>query len=209
MRQLLSIFSIFKFKFYYYYNRALFRLYKIRIGKNATIVNKVYLKIAPGASIDIGNNFTFTSGDALNALSRNIRGCLYAPFPTSHIKIGDNVGLSSVCIWAKESVTIGNNVQIGSDCIIIDTDAHNLDYSKRAGHDMLNPDGVSVDHLTAKSKPIVIEDDVMIGVRCIILKGVTIGARSVIGAGSVVTSSIPADSIAAGNPCRVIRKLES
>lgn len=66
-------------------------------------------------------------------------------------------------------------------------------------------DGNFVDCVTAKSKPIVIEDDVMIGTRCIILKGVTIGARSVIGSGSVVTKSIPADSIAAGNPCRVIR----
>ena len=53
--------------------------------------------------------------------------------------------------------------------------------------------------------PIVIEDDVLIGTRCIILKGVTIGARSIIGSGSVVVKSIPADCIAAGNPCKIIR----
>ena len=58
-----------------------------------------------------------------------------------------------------------------------------------------------------KSAPITIEDDVWIGAHSIILEGVTIGARSVIGAGSVVTKSIPADCIAAGNPCRVIRML--
>ena len=56
--------------------------------------------------------------------------------------------------------------------------------------------------------PIVIEDDVMIGTRCIILKGVTIGARSVIAAGSIVTKSIPADCIAGGNPAKVIKTLE-
>ena len=57
--------------------------------------------------------------------------------------------------------------------------------------------------------PIFIEDDVWIGAHSIILKGVTIGARSIIGAGSVVTKSIPADCVAAGNPCKVIRKLNN
>ena len=48
----------------------------------------------------------------------------------------------------------------------------------------------------------------MIGTRCIILKGVTIGARSIIGSGSIVTKSIPSDCIAAGNPCKVIKYIE-
>lgn len=59
-----------------------------------------------------------------------------------------------------------------------------------------------------KSAPVVIEDDVWVGAHCIILKGVTIGARSIIGAGSVVTKSIPADCVAAGNPCKVIKLLK-
>lgn len=67
--------------------------------------------------------------------------------------------------------------------------------------------GHSIDELNAKRAPVVIENDVLIGARCIILKGVTIGARSVIGAGSVVTQNIPADCIAAGNPCKVIKKI--
>lgn len=58
------------------------------------------------------------------------------------------------------------------------------------------------------SAPIVVEDDVWVGAHSIILKGVTIGARSIIGAGSVVTKSIPADCVAAGNPCRVIKNLK-
>ena len=57
------------------------------------------------------------------------------------------------------------------------------------------------------SAPITIEDDVWIGAQCVILKGVTIGARSIIGAGSVVTKSISPDCIAAGNPCKIIKKL--
>jgi acetyltransferase-like isoleucine patch superfamily enzyme len=57
--------------------------------------------------------------------------------------------------------------------------------------------------------PIVIEDDVWLGGNVIVLPGVTIGARSVIGAGSVVTKSIPPDVFAAGNPCRVIKPIEN
>lgn len=57
-------------------------------------------------------------------------------------------------------------------------------------------------------KTIVIEDDVMIGVNCIILKGVTIGSRSIVAAGSVVTKSFPSDCIIGGNPAKLIRKLE-
>ena len=86
----------------------------------------------------------------------------------------------------------------------MDTDAHSLDYLIRRSHN-LTSEGYSVDGVSAATVGIIIEDDVLIGTRCIILKGVTIGARSVIGSGSVVTKSIPSDSIAAGNPCRVIR----
>lgn len=57
------------------------------------------------------------------------------------------------------------------------------------------------------SAPVTIEDDVFIGMNCVILKGVTIGARSIIAAGSVVTKSIPADCVAGGNPAKVIKRL--
>ena len=161
--------------------------------------NKIYIIKHNSAEISIGNDFVFTSGSCFNAHCRNIRGCLYAA-ESAKISIGDNVGISSATLWAKEEIRIGNHVNIGGDCILLDTDAHNLDYRIRR-------DGKR-DTFTAKSKPIVIEDDVLIGTRCIILKGVTIGARSVIGSGSVVTKSIPADCVAAGNPCRVIRSLK-
>ena len=88
--------------------------------------------------------------------------------------------------------------------MIYDTDAHPIDYMARRGLkkvDLNNP------RTFVQSAPVTIEDDVWIGANCIILKGVTIGARSVIGAGSVVTKSIPADCIAAGNPCRIVKSL--
>lgn len=182
--------------FYIYWNRIYFLLNNVHYGKNMKVFNRFYLLKDASASIIIGNNFIFTNGEAFNPLCRNIRGCIHAR-KESQIQIGNNVGISSACIWANHSITIGNNVKIGGDCILIDTDAHSLDYVTRR-----NP---NTDSLDAQSQSIVIEDDVLIGTRCIILKGITIGARSVIGAGSVVTKSIPADCIAAGNPCKIIR----
>lgn len=105
--------------------------------------------------------------------------------------------MSSTRLWIHESARIGTNVKIGGCVLITDTDAHPMDYVARRSSN----DGT-------KSAPVVIEDDVWVGAHCIILKGVTIGARSIIGAGSVVTKSIPADCVAAGNPCKVIKNLK-
>lgn len=189
--------------FYIHWNRFIFQINKIPFGKDMQVYNKFYLLKHPTSIITIGNNFVFTSGEAFNPLCRNIKGCIYAS-ENSTINIGHNVGISSACLWAKEKIIIGNNVKIGGDSILIDTDAHSLNHHIRNSN-QTNEKGLSIDEIQAKSKPIIIEDDVLIGTRCIILKGVTIGARSVIGSGSIVSKDIPADCIAAGNPCKVIR----
>lgn len=197
-----------KIRFYYYifWNRFIFHVNNVSYGRNLRIYNQFYLLKHPTAHIEIGDNFIFTSGEAFNPLCRNIRGCIFAD-QNSKLKIGNNTGISSASIWVKENISIGNNVKIGGDCIIMDTDAHNLDYRIRNGS-ILDENGKCIDCTTAKSKPIIIEDDVLIGTRCIVLKGVTIGAHSIIGSGSVVTKNIPANVIAAGNPCKVIKSIE-
>lgn len=193
--------------YYTFWNRFIFRINKIKFGANMLVHNQIYLLKHPTAHITIGDNFVFTSGEAFNPLCRNIRGCIYAN-KNSTIRIGDNVGISSACLWAKERIEIGNNVKIGGDCILMDTDAHSLDFRIRSSKQM-HENGQSLDTFLANSKPIFIEDDVLIGTRCIILKGVTIGARSIIGSGSIVTKNIPNDCIAAGNPCKVIRYINN
>ena len=175
-----------------------FKLIGIKYGNGLRVYNWIYLKVNKEASVTIGNNFCFSSGGGINALSRNICGQICVGKGAS-LSIGNNVGVSSACIWVKEKVKIGNNVLIGGDSIIIDTDAHQIEWQKRLDKEN--------DYALSKSKPIIIEDDVMIGTRSIILKGVTIGAHSVIGAGSVVCKDIPANCIAAGNPCKVVREL--
>lgn len=187
------------------WNKIYFFLNNIKYGKNFRVFNHLYLKIHVGALVQIGNNCTIMSGAGLNPLSRNIKTCIYVGKKVT-LKLGNDVGISSSTLWVKESVSIGNSVAIGADCIIMDTDAHNLDWKIRCSEET-NEYGESVDMVTAASAPIVIEDNVLVGARCIILKGVTIGARSIIGSGSIVTKDIPSDCIAAGNPCKVIKSI--
>ena len=182
--------------FYKAFNKCMFYSAGAKIGKNFNAYNRIYLKLYKNAILTIGDNFTLLSGEAINPISRNIKACIYLN-NGAVLTIGNNVGLSSPCIWCNESISIGNNVKIGGGSLILDTDCHSLDHITRR-----NP---IHDKMYTKNKPVIISDDVFIGANSIILKGVHIGARSIIAAGSIVTKDIPADCIAGGNPCKVIR----
>lgn len=108
--------------------------------------------------------------------------------------LGDRVYINHNCVMLDAGgVTIGNDVRIGPNCGLY-TPEHAYDPALRAaGYE--------------RSRPIVIGDNVWIGGSVVILGGVTIGENSIIGAGSVVTRDIPANVIAAGNPCRILREL--
>lgn len=185
-------------KFWILFNRVLFKFLGIKYGKDMRVCNKLYIKINSNASISIGNNFGFSSGGGYNPLARNMKGAIEME-SNSSLFIGDNVGISSSCLWVYDFLKIGNNVKIGGDCIIMDSDTHSINYIERRNG--------RTDRPNAKKAGITIGNDVLIGTRCIILKGVTIGDRTIIGSGSVVTKSIPSDCVAAGNPCKVIRNI--
>ena len=194
---LLKLFNLptaLRIKLYPRINRMILKSHGVVFGKNIQIPSKV-LWLIRGARITIGDNFYLSSGNGVNPIASNLSADVYVE-PGAALTIGNNVGMSSTRLWIHESARIGNNVKIGGCVLITDTDAHPMDYVARRSSN----EGT-------KSAPVVIEDDVWIGAHCIILKGVTIGARSIIGAGSVVTKSIPADCVAAGNPCRVIKSL--
>lgn len=199
LRKIISFPFYFKKEFYKLWNPFKFCIIGIKLGNNPMIYSDVYLFKDHLSSISIGNNFTFTSNDSHNPLCRNLKGCICAQ-SGAIVKIGDNVGMSSPSIWAYKSIKIGNNVKLGGDVIIIDSDSHSLNYDKRRN--------IESDINDRQDIEIVIDDDVWIGARSIILKGVHIGARTVIGAGSVVTKNLPPDCIAAGNPAKIIKYIK-
>jgi len=143
-----------------------------------------------------GPGLQLRSSTRSNPLGINHRILLATVEAGAVLEIGANFGMSGGCICVANKVTIGNNVAIGANSTIVDTDFHPLD-----------PDMRLLSSADASSAPVVIEDDVFIGMNCLILKGVTIGRGSVIGAGSVVAKAVPASVIAAGNPARVVREL--
>jgi len=100
------------------------------------------------------------------------------------IIIGKNFQASGLCIFSNSAVTIGDNVMTGANCTIIDDDMHPVGYLARLN----NCDRSS-------TKPINIEDNVWLGSNVTVLKGVTIGARSVVGSGVVLRRSIPPDTM--------------
>lgn len=176
-------------------NRLKFKKNGIQYGTEMRVCNSIHLKLGKNSHVLIGNNFSFSSG-GYNPLSRNIKGAIELE-DNARLSVGNNVGISSSCLWVYDFLTIGNNTKIGADCIILDSDAHSLDYMNRRN-------GKS-DRPNASKAGIKIGNDVLIGTRSIILKGVEIGDRTIIGSGSIVTKSIPADCIAAGNPCKIIK----
>ncbi len=119
-----------------------------------------------------------------------------ASTPASRIEFGDGVEVNNNAFIKSEGpgITIGPRALLGSDVVIFDSDFHDLRPNRRRGGQ-------------ARMAPVELGEDVFIGEGAKILKGVTIGAHSVIGAGSVVASAIPAGVIAAGNPARVLREL--
>lgn len=109
------------------------------------------------------------------------------------LHIGSHFGMTGGAIVCQQAITIGDRVIVGCDTVITDTDFHPLAAAYRHTHPN---DGASA--------PIRIESDVFIGMHALILKGVTIGRGSIIGAGAIVTRDIPPGVIAAGQPARVI-----
>ena len=166
-----------------------FCLWGIEFGKSIRVIGKLIVFREPDSTIQIGDHCIFNSSSKLNFRGINHPCVLQTGTSYAKIMIGNHVEMSGISIVSNHSVTIGNHVLIGANCQIGDRDGHS-------------------NRCKFSPKPIIIKDHVWLGMNVIILKGVTIGENSIIGANSVVTKDIPDNCIAAGNPCKVIKLIE-
>jgi len=171
-----------------------FALAGIAWGEGWRMYGLPILQIYRGSQVQIGAGFTLRSTPHSNPLSPYHPVMISTRTAAARLTIGVNFGMTGGGIICAQQVTIGDHVTIGANTILTDTDFHPLDAPTRRTRPS-----------DAATAPIVIGDDVFIGMGAIILKGVTIGTGSVIGAGSVVTRDVPPGVIAAGNPARVVR----
>ena len=163
--------------------RARFYLRKTQLGAKVRVDGRPL--IHPAGNIIIGNRCRF---------SAVMGGLELGTGPDGTLEIGENTFINyGTSISAMQHVKIGKNCNIGTYCMIMDNDFHRLEPERR--------------YELPESGPITIEDNVWLGGRVIVLKGVTVGEGSVVAAGSIVTKDIPPRSIAVGSPAKVVRTL--
>lgn len=165
------------------------RLWGVKIQGGCKFRGLTRFRVFPEATLAIGKRCEFLSGETSNLMGLQTPCMLSTLTKEAEIVIGNDCGFSGTVVAAALSIRIGNNVRCGANTLITDTDWH------------------TDDPRTSPNAPVCIHNNVWLGYNVKVLKGVTIGENSLIGACSVVTKNIPANVIAAGNPCRVIRAI--
>jgi acetyltransferase-like isoleucine patch superfamily enzyme len=151
----------------------------------------------PEATIRLGANVCIRNKVKENLAGICNRTVLVADLPGAVLEIGDNTGISGAVLFCSERIVVEEYVNIGVGVRIYDTDFHPVSWQDRRNG---RKD-------TIATKPVRICRDVWIGANAIVLKGVTIGERSIIAAGAVVVTDVAPDCVAAGVPARVVKQL--
>lgn len=167
------------------------RLRGLELGDDITLNGRPFLRRAPGSRIVLGSGVTLNSSLRSNPLGCSRPMTLHTQRAGAEIVLGRGVGMSSAVVCAALKVEIGEGTFVGAEAMIFDNDFHSPRGDWNWG-----------DAAADNPRPVVIGRGVFIGARAIILKGVTIGDRAVVGAGAVVTRDVPARHVAAGNPAR-------
>lgn len=173
------------------------RNYNVKFNPKNIILNGLtYIDIDNNGEVVIEDGFIINSG-----VTSGIDGYIskISVKRGAYLYLGKNSGMTNTIIQCHNNITIGENVNIGAGCLIMDSNFHSADWHDRLDRkkDVENP----------KNAPIKIGDVVFIGARSIICKGVTIGDHSMIAAGSVVVKDVPANEVWGGNPAKFIKKI--
>jgi acetyltransferase-like isoleucine patch superfamily enzyme len=173
--------------------RVLFLINRISWGQSWRFHGLPIIQRHRNSHMSFGSGLQLRSSVRSNPLGPNHAVILCTWQAGALLRVGEHFSMTGGSIIAAERIVIGDYVSVGANVTIMDTDFHPLEAQARR-----------TDSQEPKTAPVMIEDDVFIGMNCLILKGVTLGCGSVIGAGSVVTKDVPPGMIAAGNPLRVI-----
>lgn len=175
--------------------KLVLKLMKVNYGKNLKLIGAPVIINKKGASLIIGDNVTIKSSFLSNLVGLYQRTIIVTRTPEAKIVIGNNVGMSGVTIYARKSITIGENTMIGGNVKIWDNDFHPLEIEAR--------------NLDIKEKigtrEIFIGKNCFIGANSIILKGTVLGDGCVVGAGAVVCGRFENDCVVVGNPGKVLK----
>lgn len=164
----------------------LFRSRCVSVGENLSVERVPY--ILGHADIKIGNNVTISG--QLNIISGRFND-------TPELIIGDDVFIGhNTLISVNKRVEIRDHASIAGGCRIADSDGHSSEWEKRAEDADLTDEEI---------RPVIIGEHVWIGANAQVLKGITIGDRAIVGAGSVVISDVPPDTLAMGSPARKVK----
>jgi acetyltransferase-like isoleucine patch superfamily enzyme len=176
-------------RFRYWYAEHFLRPACDSLGEHHTIMKPWYVEIS-GPNISIGKCVTI-----IGEPNKPVKLGVWGREPDSgRITVGDYVLMSpGTRISASDEIVIGNSVMMANSVYITDSDWHGIyDRTERS----------------ERVTPVHIGDNAWLGDHCVILKGVSIGENSVVGASAVVSKDVPANVVVAGNPARVVKQLD-
>ena len=178
--------------------KIILRLTKVKYGKDLCLKGIPVIFNKKNAILTIGDNCIIKSSFLSNLVGLYSRTIIVTRVEGARITIGNNVGISGATIYARKEITIGDNTNIGGNVKVLDNDFHPIEVEARLKDDK--------DKIGTAS--IHIGKNCFIGCNALILKGTELGDNCVVGAGAVVCGKFEKNSVIAGNPARVIRKLE-
>ena len=168
----------------------------VKLGVNVTVYGAPLVTMHENSTIEIGDRVVLCSDSRRTALSLNHPVKMSTVADGASLLIGADTGISGATLVSAQSITIGKEVLLGANVTIVDTDFHPIAPRGRRHSGDANKIG---------TLPVVVGDNVFIGMNSILLKGVSIGRDSVVAAGSVVVrGDYPDGAILAGNPATII-----
>lgn len=171
----------------------------VKAGRRLEVFGNCIIRKHPQSRIVIGNGVVLVSSSWRSSTANCFNCKLRTFYDTSEIILGDGSGMTGSAIIARsKTIRIGAKCMLAPGVTIVDSDFH-IAWPPDRRHNTWETD---ID------KDVTLEENVWVGMNCIILKGVTIGKNSVIAAGSVVVHSIPPNCLAGGNPARVLKRLD-